>query len=301
MIRRLRRLALGFTAVAVVIVLGLGALVATWLAGVRLPGAAAAPAISVTKIPSQGGASRAAGGPDAPFFVLLVGNDSRPGVGGARGDALHVVGVNPKRHEASMINIPRDTCWNGDKINVGNTRGPRAQADAVSGLTGVPVDYVIDVDFAGFMALVDGVGGVEVNVPVAMSDSYTGAYFPAGRMRMNGGQALAFARNRHDFPDSDISRTYNQGLLILDGLRELRRTQNSALGEFRLLTLLGRHARVDGIGLTELLRLSRTAFALNPDTIDNVTIPYTGGGCLGLGAGATELFADFRADGIIGG
>ncbi|MFM8971783.1 MAG: hypothetical protein ACKOOG_03905, partial [Actinomycetota bacterium] len=52
---------------------------------------------------------------------------------------------------------------------------------------------------------------------------------------------------------------------------------NNALGEFRLLTLLGRHARVDGIGLTELLRLSRTAFALNPDTIDNVTIPYTVG------------------------
>lgn len=300
MIRRLRRLALGFTAVAVVIVLGLGALVATWLAGVRLPGASAAPEISVTKIPSQAGVSRAAGGPDAPFFVLLVGNDSRPGVSGARGDALHIVGVNPRRREASMINIPRDMCWDGDKINAGNTRGPRAQADAVSGLLGVPVNYVIDVDFAGFMALIDGVGGVDVDVPVPMSDSYTGAYFPAGRMRMNGGQALAFARNRHDFPDSDISRTYNQGLLILDGLRELRRTQNSALGEFRLLTLLGRHARVDGIGLTELLRLSRTAFAINPDTVDNVTVPYSGGGCLGLGAGASELLADFRADGLIG-
>lgn len=298
--RRLRRVLLGVAAAALIVVIGLGALVATWLAGVRLPGAAGAPEIRVIKVPSQSGASRAAGGPDAPFFVLLVGNDFRPGVSGARGDALHIVGVNPKRNQASMINIPRDTCWDGDKINAANTRGPRAQADAVGGLVGVPVDYVVEVDFAGFMALVDGVGGVDVNVPVEMSDSYTGAYFPAGRMRMNGGQALAFARNRRDFPDSDISRTYNQGLLILDGLRELKRTQNNALGEFRLLTLLGRHARVDGIGLTELLRLSRTAFALNPDTIDNVTIPYTGGGCLELGAGASELFADFRADGIIG-
>ena len=93
----------------------------------------------------------------------------------------------------------------------------------------------------------------------------------------------------------------NQGLLILDGMRQLRRTQNNALGEFRLLTLLGRHARVDGIGVNDLLRLSRTAFALDPDRIANITIPYTGGGCLGLGAGASELFADFRADGIVAG
>ena len=90
-----------------------------------------------------------------------------PGVGGARGDALHVLGVNPAKHQATMIDIPRDTCWAGDKINVGNTRGPRAQADDVGGLLGVQISYVVDVDFAGFTGLVDGIGGVDVNVPDA--------------------------------------------------------------------------------------------------------------------------------------
>ncbi|MFM8236522.1 MAG: hypothetical protein ACKOBG_02020, partial [Actinomycetota bacterium] len=61
---RLRRVLLGLAAAALVVMIGLGALVATWLAGGRLPGASGAPEIRVTKIPSQSGASRAAGGPD---------------------------------------------------------------------------------------------------------------------------------------------------------------------------------------------------------------------------------------------
>ena len=86
----------------------------------------------------RGDADRS-GGPNAPFFVLLVGNDYRPGVGGARGDALHLVGVNPKLHKATMLDIPRDTCWNGDKINAANAQGGApAQAAAVGGLVGVP-------------------------------------------------------------------------------------------------------------------------------------------------------------------
>ena len=73
-----------------------------------------------------------------------------------------------------MLDIPRDTCWNGDKINVGNTQGPRAQANDVGGLVGVLISYVVDVDFAGFTALVDGVGGVNVNVPTQMHDYVLG-------------------------------------------------------------------------------------------------------------------------------
>ena len=113
--------------------------------------------------------------------MLLVGNDSRPGVGGSRGDALHLVGINPKLHKATILDIPRDTCWNGDKINAANAEGgAAAQAQAVGGLVGVPVTYVVDVDFAGFQGLVDGVGGVNMNIPTVMHDTYSGAYFQPG-------------------------------------------------------------------------------------------------------------------------
>ena len=57
---------------------------------------------------------------------------------------------------------------------------------------------------------------------------------------------------------------------------------------------------LDGIGLKDLYHLGRTAFSLNPDQIQNITIPITNGGCLGLAGSASSLFADFRDNGIVG-
>jgi polyisoprenyl-teichoic acid--peptidoglycan teichoic acid transferase len=299
-VRRLRRILLLVTALLTAMVVATAGLFAAWLAGVHIPLASGTTYLTVEKLPGADSANRVAGGLTNPFYVLLVGNDSRPGVGGSRGDALHVMGVNPKLKRATMINIPRDTCWNGGKINTANTRGPRAAAQAVGGLLGVPIAYVVDVDFAGFEALVDGVGGVDVNVPMPMDDVYSGAVFPQGKNHMNGRQALSFSRNRHDFPNSDITRTSNQGVLILDAMRQLQKQMQSAPGEFRLLALLGRHAQLDGIGIKDLYRLSRIAFSLKPDQIQNITIPINNGGCLSLGAGAGELFADFRDNAIVG-
>jgi len=299
--RNIKRIVLALVAATTAVVLGCVGIFAAWMAGVHVPLASGATYVRIEKLAPITAADRVGGGPATPFFILLVGNDSRPGVGGARGDALHVLGVNPAKHQATMIDIPRDTCWNGDKINAGNTQGPRAQANDVGGLVGVQISYVVDVDFAGFTSLVDGVGGVKVDVPTVMHDYNSGAYFSPGPNNFTGDQALAFSRDRHDFPTSDIVRTHNQGILILAAMRQLRAQMQSAPGEFKLLALLGRHAQLDGIGIKDLYRLGRLAFSLNPDQIQNITMPYTGGGCLGLGAGAAGLFADFRDDGIVEG
>ena len=295
----MKRVFIALTAVVATALLTIGGLFAAWLSGMHVPIASGATYLRVEKLNPVAGADRVMGAPGAPFFILLVGNDSRPGVGGARGDALHILGVNPAKHQATMLDIPRDTCWNGDKINVGNTQSPRAQAQDVGGLVGVPVSYVIDVDFAGFTSLVDGVGGVDVNVTQNMHDSYSGAYFTPGVHHMSGDRALAFSRDRHDFPQSDIIRTGNQGSLLLDSMRQLDRQMQSASGEFKLLALLGRHAQLDGIGIKDLYHLGRIAFSINPNSIKNITIPVTNGQCLGLGGGAGALFADFRDDGVV--
>jgi LCP family protein required for cell wall assembly len=281
------------------VVVGVTALFSAWLAGVRVPIASGATYMRVAKVAPLAGADRVENRPNAPFYILLVGNDSRPGVGGARGDALHLVGVNPKLKQASMIDIPRDTCYGGDKINGANTRGLRSSAEAVGTLIGVPVAYVVEVDFAGFTSLVDGVGGVPVNVPTEMSDSFSGAYFSPGVHHMNGDQALQFSRNRHDFPNGDLARSANQGSLIVDAMRHLSKQMQSASGEFRLLALLGRHARLDGVGLEDLYRLGRVAFSINPDKMEHVVLPVANGNCLGLTGAAPGLFADFRDDAIL--
>jgi len=286
-----------FGAAVIVACVAIGA---SWLSGWHVPLVSGATYLRVEKLAPTRKADRVDGGPSHMFFLLLVGNDSRPGVGGARGDALHVLGVNPALRQASMLDIPRDMCWQGQKINVGNTHGPRVQANDVGGLLGINIAYVVDVDFAGFIGLVDGVGGVEVNVPTVMHDSYSGAYFNPGLQHMNGTQALAFSRDRHDFPQSDIVRTSNQGLLILDAMRQLRAKMQTAPGEFELLALLAQHAQLDGIGINDLYHLSRLAFSLDPNQIKNINVPYSGGGnCLTPAAEAAGLFADFRDDAVL--
>jgi LCP family protein required for cell wall assembly len=276
-VRRVRRILIGLGALFSVAMLAIGGLFAAWMAGIHVPVASGATYLRVAKVQPLATANRASGTPTGVFFVLLVGNDSRPGVGGARGDALHLLAVNPGQKKASMLDIPRDTCWNGDKINAGNTRGPRQQANDVGGLVGVNVNYVVDVDFAGFQTLVDGVGGVNVNVPMEMHDTNSGAFFHPGMNHMNGDAALRFSRDRHDFPTSDLVRTSNQGGLILDAMRQLQKQSQNAAGEFKLLALLGRHAQLDGIGVSDLYKLGRVAFSLNPNQVKNVVIPVTNG------------------------
>jgi LCP family protein required for cell wall assembly len=297
--RRVRNALLATGAFITALMLACGGIVAAWMAGYHVPLASGTTYLRVAKVAPLSGANRASGTPNGPFFILLVGNDDRPGVGGARGDALHLVGVNPAKHRASMIDIPRDTCWQGDKINVGNTRGARGQAQAVGGLTGVNIAYVVDVNFAGFMGLIDGIGGLDVYVPTPMHDTYSGAYFSPGVHHMSGTQALSFSRDRHDFPQSDIIRTNNQGRLILDALRQVKKQMQNAPSEFRMLALLGRHAQLDGLGIKDLYRLGRVAFTLDPNVVENITLPVTNGGCLGLSGAASGLFADLRDDGIL--
>jgi LCP family protein required for cell wall assembly len=278
------------------LVLAVGGLTTAWLAGVHVPFASGTTYMKIQKLALADNANA----PGGTFFVLLVGSDLRPGIGGSRGDALHLVGINPSQNTVSMIDIPRDTCYNGDKINAANTHGPRASADAVSGLLGgVPISFVIEVDFAGFTNVIDGMGGLTVNVPFEMHDRYSGAYFSPGVQHMNGGQALAFSRNRHDFPNSDIKRTENQGLLLINALATMQKNARSSGGEFKLLALLGRHAQLEGVGLKDLYRLGRIAHRIDPAKVRNVVWPTGGGGCLAATGAGASLAADFKDDAVL--
>ena len=296
---RARRVVISACALVLAIALGTATLGAAWLAGYKVPLASGATFLRVQKL-APGGYAFQSGGPNDPFFVLLVGNDDRPGVGGARGDALHLVGVNPKLHKATILDIPRDTCWDGDKINAANARGGApAQAQAVGGLVGVPVKYAVDVNFDGFLALVNSVGGLDINVPTEMHDHYSGAYFQPGPQHIDALGALAFSRDRHDFPSSDLIRTGNQGLLIMAAIAQLQKQAQSAGGQFHLITTLYQHAQLANLGVTDLFRLGRVMYQIPTSGIRNVTLPTAGGSCLSLAGSAAGLFADFRDDAVL--
>ncbi len=247
--------------------------------------------------------------PDEPVFVLVMGQDARPGQAQSRGDALHVIGINPGAKRATILNIPRDTWTNIpgrgiDKINAANYYGgPLLQARAVSALVGIDISIVITTGFDGLADMIDELGGINVDVPFPMNDPMSGAIFPAGTVRMDGGAALAFSRNR-SVAGGDFTRTHDQGILILAGLSKLRDSAPTAANTLKWLAVLARHVRVDGMGMGDLYRLGRLALSLDPDDVRNVTMPGTTGSAANqsvvfVGASAPALFADFRDDAVL--
>lgn len=292
----MRRLA----AAAAVAVLGVG------LGGVA-PASTARGAAAVEIVKVDEGRFR----PDRnrPVFVLVMGHDARPGQTQSRGDALHLIGINPAAGRATILNIPRDTWTNipgrgMDKINTGNYYGgPGLQARAVGALVGVDVSIVVSTGFQGLSDMIDELGGINVNVPVPMNDPKSGAVFPAGLVRMDGGAALAFARNR-SLSGGDFTRTHDQGILILAGLAKLRDSAPTAANTLRWMSVLLRHSRFEGIGLGDLYRLGRLALAIDPANVRNVTMPGSIGSTANQsvvfpGPSAAALFADFRDDAVL--
>jgi polyisoprenyl-teichoic acid--peptidoglycan teichoic acid transferase len=241
-------------------------------------------------------------------FMLVIGSDGRLGVGGNRGDALHVIGVNPAQGRATMLDIPRDTWVNipgrgQERINSAlEFGGQELQARTVSAFTGVPISFSVMTNFDGLIGMVDDLGGVDVDVPQAMKDRFSGADFPQGRVHMNGNQALAFSRNRH-IGDGDLTRTYNQGVLILAALAKFR-AQPGAAAVVHSLEVLLRRARADGVSVRDLYRLGRLGLSVDPANVRNIVMPSRLGqvgpaSVVFPGPGADSLFADFRDDAIL--
>ena len=246
--------------------------------------------------------------PGGPIFLLVLGNDARPGESVSRADAIHLIGVNPDAGRATILNIPRDTYTNipgygTDKINAANAYGGAdLMAAAVSGLVGVDIPYVMTTGFVGLTAMVDEMGGIDVDVPTAMSDSNSGAFFSAGFQHLNGAEALALSRNR-GVSGGDFSRSRNQGILILAALAKLRAELPSPVQTLKSLTVLLRHTTLDGVSVADLYRLGRLGLSIDPANVTNVTMPGVSGSAGGASvvfptAGADGVFADMRDDGL---
>ncbi|MEA2686623.1 MAG: polyisoprenyl-teichoic acid--peptidoglycan teichoic acid transferase [Actinomycetota bacterium] len=247
--------------------------------------------------------------PGGVVFLLVLGNDARPGESISRADAIHLIGLNPSLGQASILDIPRDTYTaipghGTDKINAAHAYGgPTLMAEAVSALVGVDIPYVITTGFVGLAAMVDELGGVDVNVPTAMADPNSGAFFSAGAHHMTGEDALAFSRNR-GISGGDFSRSRNQGILILAALAKLRGEGPSPANILRSLAVFFRHTTLDGLGLPELYRLGRLGLSIDPDTVNNVVMPGVAGSAGSASvvfptAAADGVFADMRDDGLI--
>src|SRR3954465_10747691 len=247
--------------------------------------------------------------PGQPLFILLLGSDTRPGAGCGGGAAIHVVGVPAGGGTATMINVPRDT-----RIDVPGkglsklteamaTGGPQLTAQALSTWMGVPISYTVITSFDGLPAMVDELGGVTVNVPERMDDSFTNVHLDPGPAPMDGDLALRFARSRH-ITGSDYQRTQNQALLILSALGEMRAAGTSPTDTLKYLGILARHTTLDGVSTPDLYRLAPGGLAIDPASVKSVLVPSSGATIGGTSyviptADAAMLFADFSDNAIL--
>lgn len=249
-----------------------------------------------------------------PLFILALGSDARPGERVERrlADSIHVIAINPKDGAGTVLGFPRDSL--ADIPGVGQRKindalfygGPDLVVESVQNLTGIRIDYYLLTSFKGLAAMVNGIGGVRVDIPYAMADEASGAFFDEGRRKLSGSQALAFARNRKDTPDGDFSRSLNQGTLLLSALEKLRsRYTDDPAAIFEWIAVGLRHVKTD-LSFGEVFDLMLTAVQLDPDKVRNLVAP----GGIGESGGASvvvltdeahAIFADVKDDAIVGG
>lgn len=152
-----------------------------------------------------------------PFYMLLLGVDTSEWrvenqadvADTVHSDSMMLARIDPVNKKATLISIDRDTMvdmgqYGEQKINAAYTLGGAAGAvKAVSKMTGLDISHYASVDFDGFAAIVDSLGGVEVDVPLAIDDPEAGGSVEAGLQTLNGEQALILCRSRHAYDDMD--------------------------------------------------------------------------------------------------
>ena len=166
---------------------------------------------------------------NTPLFILLLGSDSRPGVtpmNRGRSDSIHILGINPAAHRATVFGIPRDSyvplsTGGTDKINAAMPiGGPEAEVQTVENVTGIKFDYYVLTGFQQVTQAVNQIGGLEVNVPYSVVGYQQ--TFPSGLHRMTGQEVLGYSRTRHSLPLGDFDRSLNQGVVLTSALTQFR-------------------------------------------------------------------------------
>ncbi|MFF9124077.1 LCP family protein [Streptomyces sp. NPDC014889] len=278
--------------------------------------------------------------------VLVIGSDARVGgndaLGGGskddigRSDTAFLLHVYADHRHALAVSIPRDTLvtippcrlpdgsWTEPQqdtmfnaaYSVGNTveGNPACSQNTVEHLTGLRVDHTVVVDFKGFAALTDVVGGVPVCVPqdVYQKDlnphraTRGSVLFAKGEQTVAGQKALDWVRIRHGIGDgSDIGRIKRQQAFVASLIKKVKADGLTPAKLLPLADAATKSLTVDpGLGSADKL----LSFALSLKNIDLhntkfVTIPwrYQGARVAVVEPDASELWAALRADRTIDG
>ena len=164
-----------------------------------------------------------------PFVIYLSGVDTRGELTeNARSDVNILAAVNPVTKRVALVNTPRDYyvdlagTSSKDKLTHAGLYGVETSMETLGNLYGVNVDQYIRINFAGFISIIDALGGVDVYSDQAFTSVGSPGYydpttFVEGWNHLDGKSALAFARERHAFASGDIQRGINQ-MKVIDAM-----------------------------------------------------------------------------------
>lgn len=170
------------------------------------------------------------------ILVLGIGGEGHEGANLT--DTIIYASINLKEKKAGLVSIPRDMAYplgggRFEKINAVHAyfeqdhpgEGTKYTAEDFSKLLDTRIDHVVRIDFHGFVALVDAINGIDVNVERSFYDpqyptednGWQNITFKKGMQHMDGKTALMFVRSRHgtNGEGSDFARSHRQQLVMM--------------------------------------------------------------------------------------
>lgn len=266
---------------------------------------------------------------------LIVGSDSRDELTREQRRKLHTGKASGRRtdsmillhtgaHGSTMVSLPRDS-WvtlpghlrtsTGKRVPAAKNKlnaafsqgGPHQLVRTVEHNTGLRIDHYAEAGFGGFVDVVNAVGGVRMCLERDIRDEKSGADLKKGCQTLDGRQALAFVRQRHQEADGDLGRTRNQQRL-LSALVGQTADPGTLLDPSELYPALdaGLDALVTdrGMGLRDLAAMLRALQSvsggegrrLNVPVANDQLVTREGRAVLWDWEEAKSLFADLRHD-----
>jgi len=295
---------------------------------------------------------RPSGGVVGDLNILVVGSDSREGLTRAQQNALHVGSDAGRRSDtmillhiprgggkAVIVSLPRDSYVvipahkdaNGkpvpashNKLNAAYSIGGRQLAiRTVEANTHVRIDHYIEINFLGFVKIVDALGGVTVCTPTPIHDPVrwdpsthgwvgSGLDLPRGKTHIDGAKALAYVRAREFDPTADIGRIQRQQKFMSALLQEATSagTLINLPKMYDVLSAVASSLLTDKqFGASQIKRLAENLHSMSPAHVQLLTVPLVPGSrTTSVGNVVTwdpvlapELFTDLSRDRPVGG
>ena len=149
--------------------------------------------------------------------------------------------------------------------------------ETVESISGLTIDYYALTTFWGMSQLYDNLGGLTIDVPFPMQDSFSGSDFEPGVQTLDGKQVLAFSRDRHSLSGGDFARQENGGRVLIASLARV--PQGVPGGPERVVHVgrVGHAQRADDRAVRRDHPLAYTCSHINPKGVTNVVLPGTTG------------------------